>query len=122
MTMPTAQQRDEILKAADELRRTKAAYEAALARLDAMLDGGQGQAKRMGRAPHSRSVNQRVLVALTANGGPMKVDAIAEQIKTKTQKVRNALSYHQKKGRVVRVGESLYDLKGRENSSGASAA
>jgi hypothetical protein len=124
--MPTAQQRDEVLKAADELRRAKVAYETALARFDALFDesarGTERKPKRMGKAPDPHSVNQRVLAALTANGGPMKVDAIADEIKTKAPKVRNAIVYHQKKGRVVRVGESLYDLAGRQNGSGATAA
>jgi hypothetical protein len=123
--MVTEQQREEILKAGDEVRRTKVAYDAALVRFDAAVDALQGGTassqktpKRIGKVPNPRSLAQRVLAALTANGGPLKVDAMAEQFKKSNKEIRNAIVYHQKKGAVIRVGEGTYDLKVRENGSG----
>jgi hypothetical protein len=123
--MATEEQRNEILKAAEEVHRAKAAYEAAVANFDAALDGRRVFAtkhKHVGKAPNPRSLTQRVLAAITANGGAMKIGALAEQFKKSNKEIRNAIVYHQKKGAVIRVGEGTYDLKVRENGSGHHAA
>jgi hypothetical protein len=120
--MVTQEQREEILKAADELRLAKAAYDAAVARFDAVLDGRvpavkREKPKRFGKAPDPRSLTQRVLAAITANGGAMNIGTLAEQFRKSNKEIRNAIVYHQKKGAVIRVGEGMYDLKVRQNGS-----
>jgi hypothetical protein len=125
--MAMEQKREEILKAADELRQAKAAYDAAVARFDAVLDGRvpavkQAKQKRIGKAPDPNSLSQRVLTVLDANNGPVKIDALAERFNKSNKEIRNAIVYHQKKGVVIRVGDGLYDLIARKNGSGPHAA
>ncbi len=120
------EERQAILEAAQEVNRTEAAHKAAIARFDALIEGRRvprAKSDRHGKATDPKSLNQRVLKAITDSPAPVAVNSLALLLKADPKKVRYAIVYHQKKGRVVHAGlEGQYTLKGRMlNGNGAQA-
>jgi len=126
MANTTPEERQAILEAAQEVNRAEAAHKAAIARFDALIEGRRvprAKSGRRGKAPDPKSLNQRVLKAITDSPSPVAIGSLALLLSTTTTKVRNAVVYHQKKGRVVHAGlAGQYTLKGRMNGNGARAA
>jgi hypothetical protein len=128
MATTTPEERQAILEAAQEVNRTEAAHKAAVARFDALIEGRRSpraKAERKGKSPDPTSLNQRVLKAITDSPSPVAVNSLAVLLGEEPKKVRYAIVYHQKRGRVVHAGqEGQYTLKGRMtlNGNGAKAA
>lgn len=125
----SAEERKAIVEAARDVDRAEAEWKAAVARFDALIEGRRApklpQAKRKGKGKVAdpKSLNQRVLKAITDSTAPASIKSLAIVLNATPQQVRNAVVYHQKKGRVVHAGlEGQYTLKGRLNVNGASAA
>jgi hypothetical protein len=127
--MATYPEIDEILKAASEVNRLKAGYDAAVLRFQALVDGRRiGKTmpapvrKHKGKVADPKSLNQRVLAEITRSPAPAAIDSLAILLNATPKQVRHAIVYHQKKGRVVRVGPGEYTLTGRMNGNGVHAA
>ncbi len=120
------EERQAILEAAQEVNRTEAAHKAAIAQFSSASSKAvafREQSDRQGKATDPKSLNQRVLKAITDSPAPVAVKSLALLLKADPKKVRYAIVYHQKKGRVVHAGlEGQYTLKGRMlNGNGAHA-
>ena len=92
--MASVEERRAILEAAQEVTRTEAAYKAALARFDALIEGrtapqgttSQGDplvralrkvTSHKGKTPDPNSINQRVLEAIKRSPAPVAIESLA---------------------------------------------